>query len=97
MSSKTAVAAASSGGNGKFSKDVFAEYLPLVDPISDPIYKEVDVQEVHYLSHDQDRVNLVYKKGNGEPVRKTLHLSAFGVDVNKRFYVLETYYNGWMV
>lgn len=96
MSSKTAVAASGAGGKGKFSKDIFAEYLPLVDPISNPIYKEVNVKEVHYLSQDQDRVNLVYTKGNGEDVRKTLHLSAFGVDVNKHFYVLETYYNGWM-
>lgn len=79
-----------------FSKEVFAGYLELVDPVTDPLYRQVEVHEVHYISPDADRVNLAYVNGKGEVKRDTFHLSVFKTTVDREIYVLESYWKGWM-
>lgn len=79
-----------------FSKSVFAGYLDLVDPVSEPLYRQVEVQEVHYISPGTDRVNLAYINSQGELKRDTFHLSAFKTAPDRDIYVREDYWQGWM-
>lgn len=96
MSAKTAAVAVKADCQSTYSAQIFREYLPLVDPILETTYKEVEVKGVHYINRGDNKVNLSYLDSQGETKRGTYHLSPFAVAADKRIYVQESYWQGWL-